>query len=245
MGEKVEKKGSVKKSYFVVAFSGGKDSTAMVLRLHELGVKFSLLHTPTGNELPEVAEHIERILRFTGAPVIIPPGPCLAELIDHFHGLPNWRQRWCTRMIKIQPCLAWLKRNPTAILLVGIRADEPSRGALYSKKVQTEFPLRDWGWGLEDVLTYLEGMGVEVPARTDCAVCPYQRISDWYALWRNFPEQYALGERWEAETGYTFRSAQRDTWPAGLKQMREQFEGGRRPRKTHRPRTRMCRVCKL
>lgn len=39
----------------VVAFSGGKDSTALALRLHELGEAFSLLFTPTGNELPDVA----------------------------------------------------------------------------------------------------------------------------------------------------------------------------------------------
>ena len=37
----------------IIAFSGGKDSTAMVLRLSELGEDFKLLFTPTGDELPE------------------------------------------------------------------------------------------------------------------------------------------------------------------------------------------------
>jgi predicted PP-loop superfamily ATPase len=41
----------------VVAFSGGKDSTALALRLHELEEPFKLLFTPTGDELPELHAH--------------------------------------------------------------------------------------------------------------------------------------------------------------------------------------------
>ena len=49
----------------VVAFSGGKDSTALALRLAELGQEFSILNTPTGNEPPEVREHVERVIELT------------------------------------------------------------------------------------------------------------------------------------------------------------------------------------
>ena len=91
----------------VVALSGGKDSTAMALRLAELGVPFKLLYTPTGAELPEVRAHIERIVQETGAELIDLGVPSLAELIEEQRCLPNFRMRWCTRMIKIEPVQQW------------------------------------------------------------------------------------------------------------------------------------------
>lgn len=42
----------------IMAFSGGKDSTAMAVLLAERGEDFELLFTPTGNELPELFSHI-------------------------------------------------------------------------------------------------------------------------------------------------------------------------------------------
>lgn len=55
-----------------VAFSGGKDSTALVLRLAELGEPFECLFTPTGNELPDLTEHMERVLEMAGCPKLPP-----------------------------------------------------------------------------------------------------------------------------------------------------------------------------
>ena len=57
-------------------------------------------------------------------------------------------------------------------------------------------------------------------------------------------EGYAQGEAWEAQTGYTFRSYGRDSWPAALKDLRVEFEKGRVPRETRKD-TSQCRVCRL
>ena len=75
----------------LVAFSGGKDSTAVAMIVAEEGEPFELLFTPTGNEGPEVMAHIEAMSKRVGAPVIIPKGPKLLPLIDEFGALPNWR----------------------------------------------------------------------------------------------------------------------------------------------------------
>lgn len=103
----------------VVAFSGGKDSTAMALRLAELGERFVCLFTATGNELPELRAHIESVAALCNAELVTPKGPTLDELIRFYEALPNWRQRWCTRQIKIVPCIAYLKANPGSTLAVG------------------------------------------------------------------------------------------------------------------------------
>jgi 3'-phosphoadenosine 5'-phosphosulfate sulfotransferase (PAPS reductase)/FAD synthetase len=229
-----------------LAFSGGKDSTAMALRLAALGERFTMLFTPTGDELPDVRTHIETIQRMTGADLVEPPNHSLAFWMDHFNALPNWRQRWCTRLIKIVPCIAHLKAHPGSTLLVGLRADEELREGLYDDCVTTRFPMRECGWGLSDVLGYIKQRGVTVPSRTDCALCYGQRLGEWYALWRDHPERFAEGERREAETGHTFRSPKRDTWPAPLKELRKRFEAGERPRglrvlNNEKP----CRVCSM
>ena len=118
----------------VVAASGGADSTAMALEMAERGEFFDLLFTRTGNELPGVLEHLHKLAEHTGARLYEPPAPTLMELIREFKALPNWRQRWCTRLIKIVPCIAWLKAHPGRTLCVGLRADEPERQGLYGEQ---------------------------------------------------------------------------------------------------------------
>lgn len=229
----------------VVAFSGGKDSVAMALRMAEQGEDFALLFTPTGNELPGMVEHVKRVALMVDRPLVIPPNKSLDTWIN-FHGaLPNWRQRWCTRQIKIEPCIAYLKAHPGSVLHVGLRADEEERQGLYGDFATYRFPLREWGWGLAEVWAYVRSRGVDIPTRTDCALCYGQRIGEWFALWRDHPEEFARGEAYEAQTGHTFRSPRRDTWPAALSELRAEFERGRRPRGNDDADSEQgaCRVC--
>jgi len=226
----------------LVAFSGGKDSTALALRLHELGESFALMHTATGNELPGVREHIERVSRACGAPIVDLGAPTLEELIREQQCLPNWRMRWCTRMIKIEPALAFYDSIPGETVCVGLRSDEEGRmGIEADAGVNIRYPLREWGWGVGDVVGYCERMGFAPPARTDCAVCFYQTLREWYDLYREYPEEYQRGIDWEESVGHTFRSPQRDSQPASLADLRVQFDLGYVPKS--RRRKIMCRLC--
>lgn len=154
-----------------MGFSGGKDSTAMGERLFEMGEEFDLIFTPTGNELPGVFDHIYEMSERWKAPLIIPKGPKLEELILGTDTIPNFRQRWCTPGIKILPCLHWLKSHPDTVLCVGLRADEEERQGIYGMVVEYRFPLREWGWGIQEVWGYLKQRGIKIPKRTDCAWC--------------------------------------------------------------------------
>ncbi len=236
----------------VVALSGGKDSTALALRLAELEPgPFRYLCTPTGDELPELLEHWAWLEAELGQPIERVTHPLgLNGLIEHFGALPNWRQRWCTRMLKIEPCLAYLEGIVGDFeLCVGLRADEEERKGIYSEAFETRFPLREWEWGLAEVVDYCKQRGARIPERTDCARCYGQRVSEWWRLWKDHGDLYADAERQEAEVGNTFRSPQRDTWPAELVQLRKKFEGGARPRGVGQESLfddgDACRVCKL
>lgn len=217
---------------YVVGFSGGKDSTALALRLAEEGVRFRLLMNITGDELDDLINHVRRVAAICGVPLEFAcAGFSLAERIRHYAAIPNRFMRWCTRELKIEPTIKWLQSHPGVTLLIGLRADEEEReGGRYEEYVAGQrFPLREWGMTEADVWEYLKRRGVEVPARTDCALCYGQRIGEWYLLWRNHPDRWAQGENLEAETGRTFRSAKRDSWPAAMKDLRALFESGSVP----------------
>lgn len=229
-----------------VGFSGGADSTALALKLAELGAEFDLLTTPTGNELPEVSDHVARVAELTGRRVVYPKAPTLADTIAEWGALPNHRMRFCTRMIKITPCIAYMSAFPGAILCVGLRADEEDRPGLYDNIIIPRRPLADWGWVRRDVEAYCNYRGVRVPRRTDCAVCFHQTLGEWYELWRTNMEAWWQGEEWERQTGYTFRSPSRDTWPAAMRDLRACFELGYKPRGVDDDDAEpACRVCRF
>ena len=211
--------------HHIIAISGGKDSTALALRLQEIEPRdYTFLITPTGDELPEMERHWEALEKLLGKMLTRVTNGTLNGWIDELQRLPNWRQRWCTRILKIEPCLAYLKAHQPAILYVGLRADEELRRGLYSNEAETRFPLREWGWGIEEVRSYLKARGVRIPRRTDCARCFGQRLGEWQDLLRRHPTIYADAEGQEERFGHTFRSPKRDTKPAALKDLRVIFE---------------------
>jgi hypothetical protein len=230
----------------VVGLSGGKDSTAMALCLAEVEPQdYTYIITPTGDELPEMVEHWKSLEELLGKPLvrITNNNRTLNDLIQIHNALPNHRQRWCTRQLKIEPTIAWCIRNAPAINYVGLRADEEEREGIYGDHVKSDFPLRRWGWGLKEVLGYLKERGITIPDRTDCARCYAQRLSEWKSLWLNHPDIYADAVRQEKETGRTFRSPNRDKWPAGLEELAKEFASGRKIRGEDK--IQACRVCTL
>ncbi len=153
-------------------------------------------------------------------------------------------------MLKIEPFAAYLMQSAPAQFYVGLRADEEAReGGDYKDVpgVEMRFPLRDAGMGLDAVLEFLRVRDITIPRRTDCMLCFFQRLIQWYELWRDNLPAYLEGEAYEALTGFTFRSPQRDTWPAALKDLRALFESGRIPRETRKDMiaATQCRVCRL
>ena len=240
----------------IVALSGGKDSTAMTVRLAEVEPRdYEYVITPTGDELPEMYDHWHKLEAMLGKSLtIVTSGHSLQGLIRKQSMLPNHRARWCTRQLKIEPFNAYLGEHVPAVSYVGLRADEESRkGNVYGgvEGISQRYPLREWGWGISEVLGYLEEKGISIPKRTDCSRCFFQRLGEWYNLWREHPDLYAEAEADEMLTGHTFRSPGRDTWPAGLAELRGKFEKDILPRGAGQialfsdERTDMCRPCSL
>jgi len=262
----------------IVAISGGKDSTALALSLAERNpdTPYEYICTPTGNEPPDVFEHLNTIEKLLGRPLsylapIMVGTKCtgwrrlspseytenrLFDLIDRHKMLPNFRARWCTRQLKIEPTVFYLQEASPCTQYVGLRADEAGRTGIYGdmEGVTQSYPFQDWGWNLPEVVEYLDKRNVTVPVRTDCAVCYHQRLVEWWRLWKTHPDLYTAGEDIEHRHEHTFRSPGRDTWPLYMSELRESFESGRLPQgaRKYLQRTLIncdmdisCRVCSL
>jgi len=242
----------------VVGLSGGDDSTLLSVLLREAEPRpYNYVCTPTGNELPEMFEHWKALGALLDSRVIPIMGGTLKSVIRQQKMLPNFRARFCTRILKIEPYRAWLaeqaKQGPV-VSYVGLRADEPGRaGGAYEdiSGVTMRFPLREWGYDDPMVLAELARRGITIPRRTDCALCYHQRIGEWFLLWRDHREHFQSGIELEAEMGATFRTPGRDSWPSSLAEMAAEFEKGRVPtvslNRMNRERMEAggCRVCSL
>ena len=228
----------------------------MALRLVETEPRdYQFVITPTGDELPEMIAHWKHLSRVLGSPLkAVSSGFSLNGLIRHYGALPNWRQRWCTRQLKIVPFKAYLLSQMPATAYIGLRFDEQGRAGVSYEGVEgitQRFPLREWGWSKSNVLNYLDEKKIVVPLRTDCARCYHQRIGEWYRLWKGHPEIFAQAEDQERETGHTFRGPNRDSWPTSLVDLRAEFEKGRFPKGENQlelfasDRKGMCSFCRM
>jgi len=117
--------------------------------------------------------------------------------------------------------------------------------------VKTLFPLREWGWDIKKVNSYLKEKNITIPKRTDCSLCFYQKISEWFYLWRDNREFFNKGIAFEKKTGHTFRNPNKKRWGASLEKMSTIFQSGKVPRKATNQLPLFdeemisCRVCRL
>lgn len=218
----------------------------MALWLHENEPRdYEYICNETGDELPEMLAHWRRLEQLLGKPLVrVRHERGLNEEIAHQRMLPSVFARWCTRILKIEPTIRYMDSMPDgSVLYVGLRADEEARRGLYGEEMKIRLPLRDLGWGLQDVVSYLDSKGICIPARTDCARCPYQRLGEWRDLYQKHPVIYMHAAEQERRIGATFRSPGRDTWPADLVSLAKEFDAGRPLREYRRATT--CRACSL
>ena len=191
-----------------VAVSGGADSVAMALLMHERGEEFELLFSDSGAELPEVFWLIPRLAGYLGKTLNVTAGSTFFEyLIMHDYSLPTQSSRWCTRVLKSVPQDAWLAKAGNAEnVCIGIRADEPRRLKHWpTQGWEIRHPLNEVGMGKLDVLALCEKHGMLNPVyqwrtNTSCFCCPFQRASDWRGLLRHHPTLFKVAEEWEEQS---------------------------------------------
>ncbi len=222
-----------------LAVSGGADSSAMALLLHERGEDFEMVFSDTGAELPETYYLLPRLARYVGREIVaVSGGTFFQRLLNRGFLLPSFQVRWCTRELKQEPQDRFFAAQGECLVGVGIRADEAKRAHLKPRGGQTfDYPLLVAGMGKADVHALCRRHGLLSPAyetgrtNTSCFCCPFQRARDWKWLQKHHPDLYALAEDWEEQSAIYARAKGYGekytyTWHASrsLRQLREATE---------------------
>ena len=185
----------------VCSFSGGKDSTAMLLRLLEEGVLIDIiLFCDTGLEFPALYDHIRKVEQNIGREVTtVKCRDDFEYLFAHKKITRKWKtqnaarygmerdgyswagpkMRWCTEVLKNQPreqYLRQLREKYDVLEYVGIAADETYRlSRKCNQRPNVRHPLVEWGMTEADCLAYCKERGYNWGGLYD----KMRRVSCW------------------------------------------------------------------
>ena len=181
----------------IVSLSGGKDSTAMLLRMLEEGMPVDIiLFCDTGLEFEAMYRHIDKLEKYVKISITRLKAPQSFEYMFYEHmpkrKNPNlegrkgfsWsgpRNRWCTSVLKTRVINRYLKdlsKEYTIYQYIGIAADEPKRVREFN------YPLIDWGMTESDCLAYCKERGFDWDGLYDI----FHRVSCWCCANKNLKE---------------------------------------------------------
>lgn len=223
-----------KPQYHVANFSGGKDSTAMVLHMIERGDRLDeVIFCDTTMEFPAMLRHVEKVkavveaagIKFTTLRDDLPfekwfleytperKNPALIGLRGK--SWPGPFSRWCTKELKkkvIARHLRPLQKKYVVVQYLGLAFDEPDRIERKNQKdAGFRYPLVHWGWAEADALAYCYKKGYDWEglydhfSRVSCWCCPLQPLSELRILRRHFPDLWQRLGDLDAQTWRTFK----------------------------------------
>lgn len=153
----------------IVSFSGGKDSTAMLLKMVENNMKIDeIIFCDTGKEFPQMYEHIDKVEKYIKIPItrIKPEKSFDYYMFEHEktkgknkgrrgYGWSSGRCRWCTTLLKNNVVNKYLKKykDEGYIEYIGIAYDEKERTK------DKKYPLIEWKMTEKDCLEYCYNKG--------------------------------------------------------------------------------------
>lgn len=196
-----------KKVRHILGLSGGKDSTALAIYLHDKIPDLEYFFCDTGCELPETYEFLDRIKARLGIKIeILSAKRGFDHWLQVFNGfLPSAMARWCTKQLKIIPIEQFVG-NDEAITYIGIRADEDREGYISAKEnINPAYPFKEDGLVKDDIIRILEDSGIGMPkyyewrSRSGCYFCFFQRKYEWVMLSEKHPDLFEKAVKYEAE----------------------------------------------
>ena len=200
------------KQFHAVSFSGGKDSTAMLLGMLERGMPVdAIIFCDTGMEFPEMYEHIDRVEAYIARPITrLRAGVTFEYLMTEKpvsgtsrlgYMWPGPKKRWCTSKLKDAQRKGYfrsIREGRSVIEYVGLAADEAHRmKRKCNRGVNQRHPLADWGMTEADALRYCYDRGFDwgglyrINKRVSCWCCPLKSLNSLRVLYRYHPALWA------------------------------------------------------
>jgi 3'-phosphoadenosine 5'-phosphosulfate sulfotransferase (PAPS reductase)/FAD synthetase len=203
----------------ILGLSGGKDSAALAVLLHQEVPEMEYFFCDTHKELPETYEYLDKIEARLGIKVVrLEAERGFDHWLDIYGGtLPSPRMRWCTKQMKILPLEKYIG-DDEAVSYIGIRADEHRDGYISKKpNITPVFPFKERGLIKADIYRLLEESGIGLPdyyrwrSRSGCFFCFFQRKYEWVKLAEEHPDLFTEAVKYEQDhaDGRTY------TWTEG------------------------------
>ena len=206
----------------VLAFGGGRDSTAL-LALHLNREKFSYLqldkHLPafdavvfsdTGAEFPETYENIEEARRQCEAVdlpfhVVRKDGETITEWVLRVGIIPLMPggRHVCSLKFKGEVMAKWAKANikDTVQWIIGIEADEGRRAKRFQAApgaVEPLYPLMAMGIKRDDLSVILEKAWPIEVRKSSCFFCPFMQREEIEEVRDDYPKLWQVTKKIEA-----------------------------------------------
>ena len=210
----------------VVSFSGGKDSTAMLLLMIEKKMRIDcIFFVDTTKEYPDLYNHLEKVKKYIY--------PLKIETIDvkfnywfseHIktkgknkgkkgYGWPTPMGRWCTALKRegVKKAVKNLTKTARVIEYHGIAADEAERAKKNQVGRYIKYPLIDFNVTEKDALEYCYSKGFnwnglyEKVSRVSCYCCPLARLDNLRTIRREFPDLWQDMIEMDTKTDYPFK----------------------------------------
>lgn len=196
----------MKKVRHILGLSGGKDSAALAVYLHEKIPDMEYFFADTHKEIPETYEFLDKLKARLGIHIeYLSADRGFDHYLEINKGfLPSAQQRWCTVQMKIKPLEEFI-RDDEAISYVAIRADEKRTGYMPTRdNIKSVFPFMEDGIDLQGVYKILEEAGLGLPkyyewrSRSGCFFCFYQRKIEWVGLYENHRDLFEQAMEYES-----------------------------------------------
>lgn len=188
----------------IVHFSGGKDSTCMLLMMLEKGMPIDeIIFCDTGMEFPQMYEHIDKVEQYIGRKITRLKAEHSYEhmMFEHEktkgkrigkkgYGWATMLARWCTAYLKTQPTKQHL-HNVNHLSYIGIAFDEPKRHGNIADNIV--HPLFDWHITEAEALSFCYEHGFTWGGlyrdlkRVSCWCCPFKSLDELRVMYHKMP----------------------------------------------------------
>lgn len=210
----------------IVSYSGGKDSSAMLIRMVEEKmpiddiVFINVMATPElGAEFPEMYEYLKKMEDYIHRKITIVPSAISFEegfyqryqkgkRAGTIYGYPLTVGAWCNDRLKLRAINRHYKTYGEHVRYLGLAADETKRIARLAPNCRA--PLVDWGMTEKDCIAFLEKRGMMNPLyqkfrRLGCFFCPKQSLQSLRVIRRDYPALWQMMLKWDRESPRTFK----------------------------------------
>jgi len=188
----------------IISYGAGVGSTALVVLMVQDGWRGEVVHADTGCEWPETVAYrtvMNDWLAQYGLSVKVLGSEwrkdkraldkTLYEFCWECNMLPLVSKRWCTRVFKIEAMTNYADSRPQAL---GISIDERHRA--YNPKHLYPLVDREITRNPSNMrpgpscIEIIQDVGLPIPMRSKCWLCPFQAERGWHRLWRDHRDLY-------------------------------------------------------